>query len=74
MEGTPILCSENPPLRKLCTDFGVGISSNNFVAAIQEMRLDYAFFKNNALAFSDKVDYAHRGIQLLNAIKDSLGI
>jgi uncharacterized protein YhbP (UPF0306 family) len=44
------------------------------VAAIQEMRLDYAFFKNNALAFSDKVDYAHRGIQLLNAIKDSLGI
>jgi len=74
MEGTPILCSENPPLKRLCTDFGVGISSNNFVAAIQKMRLDYASFKNNALAFSDKVDYAHRGILLVNAIKDRLGI
>ena len=74
MEGTPILCSDNPPLAKLCNDLGVGIADNDFSSAIMKIRSDYDFYKKNAVSFKDKIDYWGRYNQLIHEVKDALKI
>jgi len=74
MEGTPILCSENPPLKRLCKDFDVGICCNNFASAIKQMRSNYEFYKKNALAFRYKINYSERRNRFINKLKVDLNI
>jgi len=74
MEGTPILCSDNPPLRKLCSNFGVGIASNDFKSAVVQIRHEYETYKKNALLFKEKSNYLERHDQLICEIRSVLNI
>lgn len=67
-EGVPILTSENPPLKRICSDYNVGISNNNFKKGIIELESNYDYYKKNALEFSKSVDYDSRIPNLSNEI------
>ena len=46
-EGTPVITTENPPLKWICEKYGVGVSSNNFKESIIELEKNYnEYFAN----------------------------
>jgi hypothetical protein len=67
-EGTPILTSENPPLKRICSEFSVGVSRSSFTEGILELESKFKFFKKNSLNFKNLVDYEGRIERLANEI------
>lgn len=46
-ECLPIITSTNPPLKKFVNKHSVGISSDNFTVAVQEIQKNYIYYKEN---------------------------
>jgi glycosyltransferase involved in cell wall biosynthesis len=67
-EGTPVLCSENPPLQRLCQEKKGGIATDNISDGIRLMIKDIDAFKNNALAYAKTLDYDLR----ISALSDQI--
>lgn len=70
-EGIPILTSENPPLKKLCTQFGVGVSNDDFSVGIQALYKQYDIYCENVkkyiatLHYEERIELLTRELQLL---------
>ena len=59
-EGTPVLTSENPPLKRLCKETGVGVSDNDFQRGILELQRHYDRYCRNVEAYIKTIDYDRR--------------
>lgn len=70
-EGTPILCSCNPPLQRLCDDKRVGIATDDIVVGINELLSHISRYKENALEYSKTLDYETRIKALSKQILDA---
>lgn len=71
-EGKPILASTNPPLERLCCDYGVGISSDNIVEAIIELDKNYKQYVDNVDKYVKCLKYENRIERLAEKIEDRL--
>ena len=68
-EGCPILCSENPPLKRLCESYGIGISSDHFDEAAKRMSMDYQMYRANVRQYTLNLKYEERVTALADTIK-----
>lgn len=59
-EGTPILTSENPPLMRLCNQYNVGVSNNDFKNGIIQIRSNYSYYFNNVRDYIKSINYDKR--------------
>lgn len=59
-EGVPILSSENPPLKRLCREYGIGVSNDNYADAIRQLESGYSTYVENVHRYVEKIDYDNR--------------
>ena len=71
-EGTPILCSNNPPLERICREKHVGVATDDFSEGIDLLLKDIDIYKKDALAFAQTLDYESRIQDLTSTIKGVL--
>ena len=71
-EGTPILTSENPPLKRICEDNNVGVSNDDYYLGIQELMNNYDHYKSAVSCFIDKLNYEDRVKNLRDSIIQEL--
>lgn len=71
-EGTPILTSENPPLKRICEEYKVGISTSDFYNGILEIGGNYEYYCENVKSFIKTLDYGSRIEQLAMKIKNDI--
>lgn len=55
-EGLPLVTTSNPPLLRLCSDYGVGITDDNFKDGIIQVFDDYEKYQNNVNTYISGVD------------------
>ncbi len=68
-EGVPILASENPPLARLCNDYGIGVSSDNYGEAINKLRDNYEDYRANVNKYIKDIDYDNRLAELTKILE-----
>ena len=71
-EGKPVLVSSNPPLKRLCEETGVGISTDDFRHGILELYRNYDWYRNNVESFLSTIDYEKRLDDLVLKLKDRI--
>ena len=71
-EETPILVTENPPLKRICNEFGVGVSNNDFQEGILELENDYESYQRNVQSYIKTIDMRARIEALAETIKGKL--
>jgi len=71
-EGTPVLVTENPPLKRICNEFGVGVSNNDFQKGILELKNDYESYQRNVHSYIKTIDMRARIEALAETIKEKL--
>lgn len=59
-EGTPVLTSENPPLKRLCNEHKIGVSTSNFKDGILELERNYDYYYKNVILFTNSLDVKGR--------------
>jgi len=59
-EGTPIITTENPPLKRICEDYGVGISNNNFKESIIELEKNCEEYRVNVKQYVANINIKKR--------------
>ncbi|MBQ2774172.1 MAG: glycosyltransferase [Clostridia bacterium] len=69
-EGVPILASENPPLKRLCEQEGIGVSNDDYAAAIVELKENYSFYKAKVADYVMRLDYESRVDTLKSQIEE----
>ncbi len=72
-EGVPILASENPPLKRLCQEMGVGVSDDDFASGIETLRKDYPRFVENVKRYVEGLEYENRINVLCESLERKLG-
>jgi len=55
-EECPVLTSTNPPLKRLCEQYGFGLSTDDLKSGIVMMKDNYAYYKENAIAFKNTIN------------------
>lgn len=70
----PILVTENPPLKRLCRNHKVGISTSNFYEGILNIERQYDFYKSNIKKYISKNPLKDRIDKLYIQIKNNLDI
>jgi len=73
-EGVPILASENPPLKRLCTEFGIGVSDDCFERGVLELQEHYTAYTKNVREYVDGLHYKMRVLDTADAIERRLNI
>lgn len=73
-EGIPILASENPPLKRLCEENGVGISDDNFARGIERLYDNYEVACSSVVTYVNRLDYEKRLCILEKEIRNNLGV
>jgi hypothetical protein len=71
-EGTPILTSENPPLKRICTEYGVGVSDNNFYKGIKELEKNYEYYCKKVKDYTNTIDLEKRIDLFANTLKERI--
>lgn len=71
-EGTPILASGNPPLKRLCEHEGVGVSDDLYERGIKYLHDNYENYCKNVKDYIVKVNYEDRIRKLTEAIERKL--
>lgn len=71
-EGVPVLTSDNPPLKRLCEEEGVGVSCDSFDEGIETILDNYELYKANIVKYIDSTDYEKRVPKLAKAIDETL--
>ena len=59
-EGVPVLTSENPSFKSLCSEYGVGIATSNYAAGIKKIINNYDYYKANVKNFVEVYPYEDR--------------
>lgn len=57
---TPIICSDNPPLKRLCDEYGVGESSLDFVGSFMKIRENRDEYVNSIKKYIRSINYEGR--------------
>lgn len=73
-EYTPILASENPPLKRVCESFGIGISTDDYIKGLVELKKNYHYYKKNTIEYVKTLDYDSRIPSLAIKIKERLRV
>lgn len=68
-ENTPILTSENPPLKRICDEYKIGISTHNFKNGIIEIVNNYDYYVNNVIKYKNSLNYKDRSKMIENKIR-----
>lgn len=68
-EGCPILCSENPPLKRICESCGVGVSTDNFSMGIEKIKNNYDIYRLNVDKYISNLKYDERVSILTDLIR-----
>lgn len=71
-EGTPIITSTNPPLKRLCDLHHVGISSDDYNYALKEFAKNKMFYKRSTVEYANTLDYDGRIKRLADSIIEAL--
>jgi glycosyltransferase involved in cell wall biosynthesis len=71
-EGTPVLTSDNPPLKRLCNNYNIGISTVDFTKGILELEKKYDFYCNNVKLFIKNLIVEERLNALVELIKEEI--
>ncbi|MBR1905726.1 MAG: hypothetical protein IJ819_04635 [Clostridiales bacterium] len=69
--GTPIICSDNPPLKRICSKYMVGESSMDFQASFQKILENRSMYVEKIREYVNSIDYDNRIIKLSNTIVDA---
>jgi hypothetical protein len=72
-EGTPILTSENPPLKRICNEYKVGVSTNNFREGILELEKNYEYYCRNVEVYTENIDVDDRIDSLVKKLRKKIG-
>lgn len=67
-EGTPIISSNNPPLKRLCEEYLVGIANDEYVDAIKEIHTNYNIYKSNVEKFRNNYNSEEKKMNLFMEI------
>ncbi len=59
-EGVPILASENPPLKRLCDECGIGVSNDNYAEAIRKLESNFADYVESVKNYVEQLNYDER--------------
>lgn len=59
-EGVPLLASENPPLRRICEEYGVGVSTSDFRAGILQLENDIDGYRERVKQYTETIKYDER--------------
>ncbi len=70
--GVPIICSDNPPLVSLCNDYKCGVYGTDMKDTTKCLFENYSYYKENAMNFSNLVDYENRIPSLAKQIANKL--
>ena len=73
-EGVPILASENPPLKRLCEEHGVGVSDDNFARGIETLYENYEEACAAVRAYVSDLAYEQRVDTLAHEIERAVCI
>ena len=71
-QGKPILASENPPLKRLCEMYGIGVSNDDYAQGVIELYNNYEYYKSNVCEYVEKLDYDNRIENLANQVMEHL--
>ncbi len=71
-EGKPVAASTNPPLKRLCEKYGVGVADDDYERAIRALAEDYGSFKARAEDFSRHMDVERNNHRLARRIREGL--
>lgn len=71
-EGKPILTSTNPPLKRLCNDYKIGVSTDNFLEGILELEKNYDEYCKNVETYISTLNYEERIDALAERLKEKI--
>lgn len=71
-EGKPVLTSTNPPLKRICNLYGVGISTDDFRSGILQLEANYDEYRNNVKLYIENLDYHGRIDRLVEQLKEKI--
>ena len=70
--GKPLLAGPNPPLKRLCEEYNVGVSTLHFADGCKKILSNYAYYQENVQSYIKKLDYAHKLDRLKEEIDSAL--
>ncbi len=53
-EGIPVVTTTNPPLKRLCDEFQIGVADDTYANGINKILCNYEFYKRNAEEYGKK--------------------
>lgn len=71
-EGAPVLTSENPPLKRICSDEKIGVSTENFKEGLKELYNNYNIYRENVKKYIKRINYYSRVEELAQQVKEKL--
>lgn len=71
-EEVPILTSINPPFKRLCDEYGLGVSCTNFDEGIIKIEENYEYYVSNIKKYIKSIDYDKRVNKLRTIIETEL--
>jgi glycosyltransferase involved in cell wall biosynthesis len=71
-EGVPVITSDNPPLKKICDTYNIGVSGSSFEESILQLRNNYDFYKECVQNYIAILDYDLRVENLSKSILSKL--
>ncbi len=71
-EGTPILTSENPPFKRICKNYGVGVSTIDFTNGILELQKNYQSYRKNVESYAKNLNVEDRIDLLIKTLKEKI--
>jgi len=71
-EGKPVLTSTNPPLKRLCDKYKIGVSTNDFLEGILELKKNYEYYCKNVKLYINTLNYERRIEDLARMVKKEL--
>ena len=71
-EGVPILTSTNPPFTRLCNEYGIGVSTDDYISGIKKIMNNYDEYVNNTKKLIKMLDYDNRIDKLTNLILNEI--
>ncbi len=69
--GKPLLAGINPPLKYLCDNHGIGVSTTDFGKGCLLLKENYSFYQENVKKFIEQIQYDNR-IHMLKKQIDTL--
>lgn len=72
--GKPLLAGLNPPLKHLCEEYNVGVSTENFDKGCVQILENYDYYVKQVEKYISNLDYEHRIEKLKKEIDRRLGL